>query len=97
MARRVSSQTAQIVVGAVGGVVAGYVLWLLAISIGEDLTTVSRWSLAVLLLSGVLGLCAVVGGLVMRWRRRFAWSAFVFGLPVLPVLLTLAVLADLYC
>jgi hypothetical protein len=51
---------------------------------------------AVLILSGALAIGAVIGGLLMRWRRRYGWSAFTFGLPVLPVALTLAVLANLY-
>jgi hypothetical protein len=32
----------------------------------------------------------------MRWRRKHGWSAFAFGLPVLPVAATLAILANLY-
>jgi hypothetical protein len=84
------------VIGAIGGLLAGYVLWLAAITIGDDLTTVSKWSLAVLILSGALAIGAVIGGLLMRWRRRYGWSAFTFGLPVLPVALTLAVLANVY-
>ncbi|AGZ52001.1 hypothetical protein PJK45_10835 [Mycobacterium kansasii] len=82
--------------GGIGGVATGYVLWLVAISIGEDLTTVSSWSVAVLMLSGVLAVCAVLGGLLLRWRSNHLWAAFVFGLPILPVVLTLAVLADIY-
>ncbi|KZS71180.1 hypothetical protein A4G29_15675 [Mycobacterium kansasii] len=82
--------------GGIGGLATGYVLWLVAISIGEDLTTVSSWSVAVLLLSGVLAVCAVLGGLLLRWRGDHLWAAFAFGLPILPVALTLAVLADIY-
>ncbi|GFG63445.1 hypothetical protein MKUB_09350 [Mycobacterium kubicae] len=82
-------------VGAIGGVATGYVLWLIAISIGDDVTTVGRWSIAILLASVALAIGAVVGGLLMRWRRKYSWSAFVFGLPVLPVVLTLAVLAEI--
>jgi hypothetical protein len=84
------------VIGAIGGLLVGYVVWLAAITIGDDLTTVSKWSLAVLVLSGALAIGGVIGGLLMRWRRRYGWSAFTFGLPVLPVALTLAVLANLY-
>jgi hypothetical protein len=84
------------VIGAIGGLLAGYVLWLAAITVGDDVTTVSKWSLAVLILSAALAIGAVIGGLLMRWRRRYGWSAFTFGLPVLPVALTLAVLANLY-
>jgi uncharacterized iron-regulated membrane protein len=91
-----NSQTPQVIVGVIGGLAAGYVLWLLAISIGDDLTTVSVWSLTVLLLSVVLAVCAGVWGWWQRRRLQRVWAAFAFGLPVLPVVLTLAVLADLY-
>ena len=91
-----STDTPRLIVGAIGGLVAGYVLWLIAISIGDDLATVSVWSLTVLLLSVVLGACAAVWGLWLRRRRNHFGAAFAFGLPVLPVVLTLAVLADLY-
>ncbi|MDC8981156.1 hypothetical protein PR370_20735 [Mycobacterium marinum] len=84
------------VLGGAGGVTAGYLLWLVAISIGDDLTTVGQWSLVILLLSGLLAVGAALVGLLMRWGNRYGWSAFVFGLPVLPVVLTLAVLADIY-
>jgi hypothetical protein len=84
------------VVGAIAGLVAGYILWLAAIWIGADLTTVSRWSLAVLLLSGALAVGAVIGGLLMRWRRKYFGAAFAFSLPILPVVLALAVLANIY-
>ncbi len=84
------------IVGAIGGVATGYVLWLVAISIGDDTTTVSRWSPLVLLLSGLLAICAGVWGWWLRGRGKYLWAAFAFGLPVLPVVLTLAVLADLY-
>ena len=91
-----TSHTPARIVGAIAGLVAGYVLWLVAISIGESLTSVSKWSLAVLLLSGALAVGAVVGGLLMHWRRRYFGAAFAFGLPILPVLLALAVLANVY-
>lgn len=83
-------------VGAIGGLGTGYVLWLVAISIGDDLTTVSRWAVLVLLLSGVLAICAGLGGWVLRRRANYLWAAFVFALPILPVVLTLAVLANVY-
>ena len=84
------------VVGAIGGVAAGYVLWLVAISIGDDTTTVSRWSLIVLIGSGLLAVCAGVWGWWLLRRGKRLWAAFAFGLPILPVVLTLAVLADIY-
>lgn len=90
------TDTAQLIVGAIGGLVAGYVLWLVAISIGDDLATVAVWSVTILVISVVLGAFAAMWGLWLRRRRNHFGAAFAFGLPVLPVALTLAVLADLY-
>ena len=84
------------VVGAIAGLATGYVLWLVAISVGDDLATVGVWSLVVLVLSGVLAVCAVLWGWLLRRRGIHLGAAFAFGLPVLPVVLTLAVLADIY-
>ena len=42
-----STDTRETVVGAIGGVATGYVLWLVAYSIGDAITTVSQWSLIV--------------------------------------------------
>ena len=58
------------VVGAIGGLATGYVLWLVAISIGDDLTTVSVWSLTVLLLSVVLASLRRGVGLVAAPTRQ---------------------------
>ena len=91
-----TSDTRDTVVSAIGGVIIGYVLWLIAISIGNDVTTVSQWSLIVLLGSTVLAVCAGVWGRRMRRRGQRLGAAFAFGLPILPVVLTLAVLTNLY-
>lgn len=82
--------------GLIAGAAAGYVLWLVAFSIADDNAAVGDWAPTVLLLSVVLAVCALLWGLVQRRRRKYGWSAFGFGLPVLPVALTLAVLADVY-
>ncbi len=84
------------VIGAIAGAAAGYVLWLVAFSIADDNAAVGRWAPTVLLGSAVLAVGAVVWGLVQRRRRRYLWSGFGFGLPILPLVLTLAVLADVY-
>jgi cytochrome bd-type quinol oxidase subunit 1 len=84
------------VVGAIGGVLAGYVLWLVAISIAGDNATAGRWAPWVLILFAALGVCAGVWGWQLRRRGRNSWAALAFGLPILPVVLTLAVLADVY-
>jgi hypothetical protein len=85
-----------IVIGVIGGVATGYVLWLSAFSIADDNAAVGQWGPAVLLLSVVLAVGAVLWASVQRRRGKYAWSAFGYGLPVLPVVLTLAVLADVY-
>jgi hypothetical protein len=85
-----------IVVGVIGGVAAGYVLWLLAFSIADDNAAVGQWAPTVLLLSVVLAMGAVLWAAVLRRRRKYLWAGFGFGLPILPVVLTLAVLADVY-
>jgi hypothetical protein len=84
------------VIGVIGGAAAGYVLWLAAFSIADDNAEVGRWAPTVLLLSVLLAVGAVLWASVQRRRSRYAWSGFGFGLPVLPVVLTLAVLADVY-
>jgi uncharacterized protein (DUF697 family) len=83
------------IVGAISGLVAGYVLWLVAISVGEDVTTVSRWSLLVLIGSVILAVVAGAWGWSLRRRRKELLAMFAFGLPVLPVVLTLAVLGQI--
>jgi hypothetical protein len=81
---------------AIGGVIVGYVLWLVAISIGDAVSTVSLWSLVVLLVSAAFALWAVLCGRRLRRQRNYGLASFVFALPVLPVLLSLAVLARIY-
>jgi hypothetical protein len=85
---------AESVLGVIGGLAAGYVLWLLAFSIAGDNATAGQWAPVVLAASGVLAVCALVSGVVQRRRGKPLWSAVAFGLPVFPVVLTLAVLAD---
>ena len=86
----------QSIFAAIGGVIAGYVLWLVAISIGDALTTVSRWGVVVLIGSLVFGLVALLWGRRLRRKRNFSLASFAFALPVLPVLLSIGVLADSY-
>jgi hypothetical protein len=84
------------IIGAIGGAATGYVLWLVAISIAGDNATAGRWGPLVLLLSVLLGVGAAIWGWLLHRRRKYLWAAFAFDLPILPVVLTLAVLADVY-
>lgn len=81
---------------ALGGVLAGYVLWLAAISIGDFFTTAGLWGPIVLALSVVLALGAALWGRRARAAGNATRSAFAYGVPVLPVLLSLLVVADSY-
>jgi hypothetical protein len=80
----------------IGGVLAGYLLWLLGISIGDAITTVSLWSLIVLLVSAAFAVWAVLRAQRLRRQRNYPLASFVFALPVLPVLLSLGVLIRTY-
>ena len=60
-----------IVLGVIGGVATGYVLWLVAFSIADDNAAVGLWAPTVLLLSLALAVCAgvavgVTGAPVLR-------------------------------
>lgn len=87
---------AETVWSAAGGALVGYVGWLVAISVGAALGTVSGWSLVVLALSVALAIWAVLWGRRLRRRRNYSLAAFAFGLPILPVVLTLGVLVATY-
>jgi Ca2+/Na+ antiporter len=90
-----SSQT-EIVVGAIGGVVIGYILWLIGVSIGVTTATTATWSVVILIISLLAGVVAWVGGWRLRRRRLNTWAAFVVGLPILPVVLSLCVITVAY-
>jgi heme O synthase-like polyprenyltransferase len=80
----------------IGGAIVGYLLWLVAISIGNAFTTVSLWSLVVLAVAAVFALWAVLRGRRLRREHNYPLAAFVFALPFLPVLLSLGVLFRTY-
>ncbi len=80
----------------IGGAIVGYLLWLVAISIGDAVSTVSLWSLVVLLVSAAFAVWALLRGRRLRRQRNYALALFVFALPVLPVLLSLGVLIRTY-
>lgn len=80
----------------IGGALAGYLLWLVAYSIGKATSTVSVWGPIVLLVSAVFALWAVLRGQRLRRQRNYPLASFVFALPALPVLLSALVLADCY-
>lgn len=74
----------------------GHVLWLAGISLATASGTVSTWVLVVAAVSFVFG--AVLGWLGWRsyQRKSDVWTAFLWALPVSPVLLSLVVLGITY-
>ncbi len=84
------------VVAILAGLTMGYLGWLAAVSIGEAVTTVSKWGFAVLLVSVLVAAVAALCGRRLRQRGSQPLAAFAIMLPVLPVLLTLGVLTYTY-
>jgi hypothetical protein len=87
---------AAIWVAGIGGLVAGHILWLAGISLAITTATISTWVLVVAAASFVVG--GVSGWLGWRayQRKSEVWAAFLFALPVSPVLFSLAVLGVTY-
>ncbi|VEG51544.1 Uncharacterised protein [Mycolicibacterium aurum] len=77
----------------------GHILWLAGISAAIASTDVPTWVLVVAAVSLSVGL---ISALLARraWRRKDRrseiWAAFLWGLPVSPVLLSLIVLGVTY-
>ena len=85
-----------VIVAAIGGLVIGHMLWLVAISAAINTDEVSFWVL--IISAGIAAVSAVIGWLGWRsYRRRDqVWTAFLWSVPVAPVLLTLIVLGVTY-
>ena len=86
-------------VAGVGGLVVGHILWLAAISFAIASESVSTWVLVVAGVSFVVGAAAALLGR-HKWRQKTpeseTWAAFLWGLPITPVLLSVIVLGVTY-
>ncbi|KUI39669.1 hypothetical protein AU198_09335 [Mycobacterium sp. GA-1199] len=83
-------------VAAIGGLVVGHVLWLAGISLATATSDVSTWVLVVAAVSFVAGGVAAWLGRRYYQRKGEVWAAFLWALPVSPVLLSLIVLGITY-
>ena len=83
-------------VAGIGGLIIGHVLWLTAISFATKTTTVNAWVLVISAASVVLAVAAGVLGRQLHHRRATAKTAFLWCLPVAPVLFTICVLGVTY-
>jgi hypothetical protein len=84
------------IVAGVGGLVVGHILWLIAITLATNSTDVSTWVLVVAAASLVLAVVAGLLGRRLYQRKSQVWAAFLWGLPVSPVLFSLIVLGVTY-
>lgn len=84
------------IVAAVGGLVVGHILWLIAITLAMDMGEVSTWVLVVSGLVVLGGGAAVYFARKSQQRKNFVKSAFLWCLPVMPVLMTVCVLGVTY-
>lgn len=85
-----------VVVAGIGGLVLGHVIWLIGISLARGTSTTNA-----LVLSSALLVFVVAGGVgYLAWQRyqrgELVWAAFLGGLPVLPVILTVFALGATY-
>ena len=84
------------IVAGLGGLVIGHILWLIAITVATEGSQVTHWVLLVAALSLIGG---VVGG-YLGWRKYQrkdrVRAAFLWMLPVSPVLFSLGVLGVTY-
>ena len=85
-----------IVVAAIGGLVIGHILWLVAISFAIATTAVNRWVLVVSVVFVVGSAVAAFWGWRLRQRGSDVWAAFLWCLPISPIAFTLAVLGATY-
>jgi cytochrome bd-type quinol oxidase subunit 2 len=83
-------------VAGIGGLIVGHMLWLAGISIAIATRTVSSWVLAVAAVSFVVGAVAAYFGWRSYQRKSEVRAAFLWAVPVSPVLLSLIVLGVTY-
>jgi hypothetical protein len=84
------------VVAGIGGLVIGHILWLVGIKFATDTQNVNAWVLVVAGISFLVGVFGGLLGLLYHRRRAFAKAAFLWCLPIAPVLFSLSVLGVTY-
>lgn len=84
------------VLAGIGGLVAGHILWLIAITLATDTSSVSSWVLVVGAASVLLAVGAVLWGRRLYQSRSREWATFLWCVPALPVMLSVVVLGVTY-
>jgi hypothetical protein len=85
-----------IAVAGVGGLVIGHIVWLVAISFAIATTTVNRWVLVVSAMFAVLSVAAGILGWRFHRQKSDVWAAFLWCLPISPIVFTLCILVATY-
>ena len=84
------------IVAGIAGLVAGHILWLAAITLATEGSRVNIWVLLVAALSLIGGAaCWYFGRRKYREKSR-VWAAFLWALPVSPVVFSLVLLGVTY-
>ena len=83
-------------VAGIGGLVVGHILWLAGISVAIATRSINTWVLVVAAVSFVAGTAAAYLGWRSYQRKSDVWAAFLWALPLSPVLLSLIVLGVTY-
>jgi hypothetical protein len=84
------------VVAAVGGLIIGHILWLIATSLAIATSDVEQWMLIISAVIGALSAASLVVGWLRYRDRSYVWAALLLCLPISPVLSTLAMLGVMY-
>ena len=84
------------IVAGIAGLVAGHILWLAAITLASEGSRVNIWVLLVAALSFIGGAAGWYFGRQKFRQKSRAWAAFLWMLPVSPVLFSLGVLGVTY-
>ena len=84
------------IVAGLGGLIIGHMLWLTAITLATKTTTVNAWVLVVAAGCLVLAIAGGVLGRMFYGRKAFARAAFLWCVPISPMLFSLSVLVVTY-
>jgi len=76
--------------------VIGHIVWLVAISFAISTTSVNRWVLVVSAMLAVLSVAAGIMGWRLHRQKSDVLAAFVWCLPISPIVFTLCILVATY-
>ncbi|KHO25049.1 membrane protein [Mycolicibacterium setense] len=84
------------IVAGIVGLVVGHILWLAAITLATEGSRVNIWVLLVAALSFIGGAAGAYFGRRKYQAKSHTWAAFLWALPVSPVIFSLVLLGVTY-